>query len=396
MIKAGQSVTWLLKFFFLLFLMIFITQPLGAAEWRIEPVFSWQGVYDDNILFRNESDFENRFSPGIRLNRSTERSNADLSGLVHIIRYVQNSEFDRENQDYRLNARYAASPRTSLSLASRLAIDYTFDEFWEEEGIVTEKSRRDSFDISPGLRLALDEQSSLQFNFFYNVVDYSRDANPDYDVLGAGLTWSRFFMDGRTELFTLADFQRSVYDLSAAFDASGAESEQRVYRLMVGARHRMTETLDLSLQIGPMWTESRADVPVKIREDDLTYALLGSLDWRRERSRLHLGADRSETQSIYGENLIRKRVTARMTHELNPRLRTMISGAYTQSETDGFVRKREWESVDLRSELIYALRQNMDLSLGYNYRRSKNKITSSTDTGNRIYVMYSVSFPRIL
>lgn len=393
-LKTGITMTLskLSLFFFMPLTALFLLfSTAQAAEWKLEPGFSWRGTYDDNILFKDESDFENRFRPGMEVSRRTERSHIDLSGIVDIIRYIQNSEYDRENQDYRLSAGYAVSPRTSVSIAARAGLDYTFDEFWEEEGLVTDRSRRHTYNISPGVRLALDEQSSLQFNCAYRVVDFTRDLNPDYNVFSADLTWSRTIMDGRTDIFALTAFQRAEYDLYYS------DSRQQVYRVMLGARRSLTETLDLSLRIGPMWTESRYDHPLySIREDDLSYALQGSLDWRLEKSSLHLDVDRSETQSTYGENMLRERIRARMIHDLSPRWRASLRASFTQSRTDGYVNRRKSESLNLNSEMQYALTETMDLSLGYNHRRSKNRVTGTTDTGNRIFLMYSVSFPRVL
>jgi hypothetical protein len=389
MLKVKKLSRVLFIFLLALFVSSIIALPrVMAAEWRTEPGISWRGTYDDNILFKDESDFVNLFSPGIRVSRRSDRSNIDLSGLVNIFRYVDNSEYDRENQDYRLRAGYTVSPRMSVNISSRLGIDYSFEEYFEEEGIVTDKIKRYLYNISPGFRLALDDRSSLEFNVYYTVVDYSRDLNPDYDVLGGGLTWSRTIMDGRTDIFVYTGFERAVYDLRLG------DSEQRVYRVMGGVRRRVTETLDFSFSAGPMWTESRYDT-FNIKEDDLSYSLDGSLNWRLERTRLNLGVNRQESQSTYGENITRNQIRAGMTHDISPRWRTRVNGAFTRSQTDGFFRERKSESINFDTSLAYVIRPNMDLSLGYNFRRSEDKIASSVDRANRVYLMYSVSFPRV-
>jgi hypothetical protein len=382
------SCVWFISLIALFVSFIFSIPRVMAAEWRIDPGISWRGTYDDNILFNNESDFVNLISPGMRLSGRTDRSNIDLSGLVNIFKYVENSEFDRVNQDYRLRAGHAVSPRLSVNLSSRLGIDYSFEEYFEEEGIVTDKIKRYLYNVSPGFRLALDDLSSLEFNVYYTVVDYSRDINPDYDVLGGGLTWSRTIMDGRTDIFVFTGFERAVYDLTAG------ETEQRVYRLMAGVRRRVTETLDFSFSAGPMWTESRNDA-FNIKKDDLSYSLDGSLNWRLERTRLNLGVNRQESQSTYGENITRNQIRAGMTHDISSRWRTRVNGAFTRSQTDGFFRERKSESINFDTSLAYVIRPNMDLSLGYNFRRSEDKIASSIDRANRVYLMYSVSFPRV-
>ena len=366
---------------------IFSVPQVMAQEWKVEPGISWQGIYDDNILFKDESDFVNSFRPGLQVNRRTDRSNVDLSGLLNIISHARYSEYDRVNQDYRLRAGYAVSPRMSVNVASRLARDYSFEEYWEEEGLITDKIRRYFYELSPGLRLALDEQSSLSFNVNYRSANYSRDLKSDYDALGGVLGWSRSIMGGRTVIFISTGFERTVYDLSRG------ESEQRVYRMVGGASYRLSETLDLSFSAGPTWTESRYDL-LDIKEDNFSYSLDGALNWRLERTRLNFGLVRQESQSIYGENITRNRVRARMDHDLSPRWRARVSGAFTQSQTDGFVRKRKSESVNLDTSLSYVFRPNMDLGLGYNFRWSEDKVTSETEKSNRIYLLFSATFPR--
>lgn len=371
----------------LILAIVFSVSPVCAGEWKLEPNISWQGIYDDNILFNNESDYVSNLKPGLQVSRRTDRSNIDLSGLVSIIRYLDNSEYDRENQDYRLSAGYNVSPRMSVNISSRLGIDYSFDEYFEEQGLVTAKIKRYFYDISPGLRLALDDLSSLTFNVYYRSADYSFDIKNDYDVLGGGLTWSRTIMDGHTDIFMSTGFEKTVYDLSQG------ESEWRVYRLLAGARHRLSETLDLSFSAGPRWTESRYSA-LNIKEDDLSYTVEGALNWRLERSRLNLGVVREETQSIYGENIVRNRVRAGITHDISPRWRARVSGAFTQNQTDGLVRKRESETINFDTSLSYVLRQNMDLGIGYNFRRNQDKVTNQTEKANRIYLSFAVSFPR--
>ena len=374
--------------FFLI--MVFTANSLFAAQWKAEPTISLQAVYDDNILFKDESDFESRLTPGIDLSRHTGRLKVDLSGYLDIIRYLDNSQYDRENQDYRIRAEYAASPKLSINVLSRAIIDYTFDEYWEEEGIFTETGKRHAYTISPGLYLALDEKTALEINVFYNMVNYSQEFNPDYDVLGASMSISRAVLDGRTVLFALTGFQWAVYDLDYE------ESEQRVYRLMMGAKRRFTESLDLSLSVGPMWIESRFDgLFFNIKEDDLSYAADCALNWRMERTRLNLRLERSENQSTYGENVTRNRVTTRIVHDLSSRWRATMRGSFTQNETEGFVRKRKNESVNLNIGFIYVFTENTDIRMGYNYRRNENKITDKTDKGNRVYLMYSWSFPKV-
>ncbi len=371
-------------------LVLLITSPGWGAEWKLEPGVSWRGTYDDNVLFKDASDYESRINPALQVSRRDERSSVDMTGLLNIIRYLDNSAYDRENQNYNLAARYAVSPRFSLNLASRLGIDYTFDEYWEEEGIVTDRGKRYTWNASPGMRFALSERSALDFSVFYNKVHYEQELNPDYDVLGGNLTLSHVALGGRATLFVVTALQQAVYDLGSA------ESRQRVYRLMLGGTYRFTETLDLSLRAGPLYTESKYDHPFfTIEEDDLSYAVEGSLNWRRERTRFNLNLDRSEAQSTYGENIINNRLRAGMTHDLSPRWRVRLSGGYAHSETEGLRRKSKSQSLNLDTGLAYILTETMDVSLGYNYRRSENRITDVTDTGNRAYVMFAVRFPYV-
>lgn len=364
--------------------------PVEAAEWIVDPGISWKGTYDDNILFEEASDFESRLRPGLELTRRTERGEVSASGVVDIISYLDNSQYDRENQDYRLQADYALSPRLTGHLSSRTAIDYTFDEFWEEEGIITDKSKRYSYSLSPGLRYALNERTSLDFNVQASMTDYEEDLNPDYNVLGATLAWSMAVLDGRSELLAQTSAQQVVYDLG-----QDAETEQEIYRLLLGARYRFSKTLDLVVRLGPMWTESRFDHALwSTTENDLSYALESSLNWRLERSRLGLDISRSEAQSTYGENIIRDRISARVAHTLNARWRANLRGSFIQSQTEGYIQDEESEAVSLQAAMSYVLSPTMDLSLGYNYRRSQDKIDNDTETGNRLYVEYSVRFPQ--
>ena len=390
MILAGWFITWIL--------LITLFIPVGwrafptaeAAEWKVEPGISWRGTYDDNILFEDAADYESRLKPGLEIRRRTERSQINLSGVVDIIRYLENSRYNRDNQDYRLQAQYATSPRMSLNLSSRARIDNTFDEFFEEDGLVTDQTKRYTYDLSPGMSFALDGQSSLDFNIFSSWTDYEQDVNPDSQSFGASLAWSRAIWDGRTELLALTGGQQVTYDIGP-----NSESEQRIYRFMLGVKHRFSPTLDATVRIGPLWTESRFEQPFfKITEEDLTYVLDGSLNWRLERSRLGLDLSRTETQSTYGENIIRDRFSGRWTYDVSPLWRATIRGSYIQSRTEGIIQERENEAVSIHTSMSYALSPTMDLSLGYNYRRSEDKIDRDTETGNRVYVQYSVRFPQ--
>ena len=409
--------------------LLFLAGPLAlkaeGAEKRLTPSITLRNTYDDNIFFDEISDWELSASPELEYRYNTPISSFGLSAAVDIYRYLDEDQYDRENQSYSLDTSYALNERLSFYLGADVYVDYTFEEALEETGEISQKDKRHRYNIAPSLEYQLAPRYFLRLNPKANIVDYRSDDdedNRDHETYGLNLVlgheWSEI-----TTLFFLLDYSLTdVDDLKlSGTNIGGTQTEygqfdqdQQVYQAMLGIEHQYTENLSFSLRAGASLstTEYEEVRPVflggliagtttkDIDEENTGLVVEGGLDYEMQRTALSLDLSRTVSQSTDGQNINRNRVRLSITRHFTERLRGLLSASYVRSKSvaddDDVGDDVDTKTYAFSPGLRYALTENSVLEMRYSYRSVDEEVDSDYDERNRIYLQYSWSFPWIM
>lgn len=394
---------------------------LKGAEYRVTPSLELRETYDDNIFFKDTSDWEHRLSPSITLDLRTERSQLGTTARLDVSEYSRHSEFDTTNQHYEVFAETMPSERYQLSFSGSYKDDYTFVEALEESGIIADRSRRKRYTLEPGTAFSLSPRDSLRLFYTFRQIDYASDRYNDTQVNGAGLTWAHEMADERTTVLATVSASQVVFesDDELWFTTGGNVAQRRTedvtqetLRLWLGLEHAWSETVDAALQVGGHYTESEfaefqgqrllrvgsgfAVVPFYEVEHnyDSGFIVDGSLNWRSERTTLSLNVNRDVSESTLGENITRDRVRVGSGYRFSERWRGRFSAAYYQSETDGLVgNEDERRTYALNPSMSYRLAEEVSLSLGYRYTWTEDRDDDDRDERNRVFAQISMAWP---
>lgn len=360
-----------------------------AADWMLIPELNVDETYDDNLFFKDISDFEHKISPAMQVQRTTERSRLSLSGNIDVLRYQDYSEYNRTNQKYKLRSSYAFSPRVNVKMNGDFRRDYTFEYEFEESGIVSEQNRRYVATAQPGMSIALTERDSLGIDFSYTRADNKSGSAADYWTVGSEMLWSRSLMDEKTHVLAGLSINKTEFELQPG------DGSQTVYASVIGFSRDLGPRLNMVVKAGPTWTDSDFEQATgKDSGNDLGARLDTSLFWQfTELTDIRLSIDHGQYQSIYAENITRSRVRVNIGHNFTQRLRGEFGSSYINSQTEGYVNDEEKDAWQLAVFAGYSLRPNMSVNLGYRYRRIDEELEDKTRDGNRLFVQLTVQFP---
>jgi len=387
---------------------------LKGAEYRVTPSLELRETYDDNIFFKDTSDWEHRLSPSITLDLRTERSQLGTTARLDVSEYSRHSEFDTTNQHYEVFAETMPSERYQLSFSGSYKDDYTFVDTLEESGIIADRSRRKRYTLEPGTAFSLSPRDSLRLFYIFRQIDYASDRYNDTEVNGAGLTWAHEMADERTTVLATVSASQVVFEgddeLFFLTESGGLvqrteDVTQETLRLWLGLEHAWSETVDAALQVGGQYTESEfaefhgllvpgVGVYELERSYDSGFIVDGSLNWHSERTTLSLNVNRDVSESTLGENITRDRVRVGSGYRFSERWRGGFSAAYYQSETDGLVgNEDERRTYALNPSMSYRLAEEVSLSLGYRYTWTEDRDDDDRDERNRVFAQISMAWP---
>lgn len=374
----------------ILILTVFAGTLCLASEWTITPELSVTETYDDNLMFKDVSDFEHRIVPSVRAEMRSERSRLNMSARVDVLRFHEYNDYNRENQNYFAGGEFDVSERLTLKMGGRFRLDYTFESELEESGIITDKSRRTQYYLLPGIRYNLDERSRLDLDFSYTQRDNKDRNRADYWSAGGNIVWSKILLDQKTTILGGAGVEQ------VDFDSRGRDGEHLIYSVFVGMDRSLSERLLVEFRGGPTWTMSRFDnAGGDEKQTDFGFSLDARMIWEMtERAMLSLGYNHGQHQSIYAENITRDRVQAGLEYYLAEMWRLNLDGSYIHSKTDGLVRKEEGETWQVGISTSYVPRPWINFTLGYRYRDNYDKVDKSRKDGNRYYIQVALSIPK--
>ncbi len=377
-------------FFGLIFTIMLLFSHLTcmAKDLTITPSLEVGGVYDDNLDFTSsdeEDDFGGQAIPKLTLDYSTELLQFSLIGQLDIIKYYNQTDFDRTNQLYGFNGRYQAFSRWAITGNFRYRRDETVDSQLEETGQATERDRVKTYDSGGGVFYQLTELSDIGLEVDYRKRNYSSDEETDYDRYTFSTAYTKRFANQRDTLGLVPEYSFLYSDEEDATD----------YRFTVEWERRTSETFTTQLNVGARYTEIE-DVNGK---DDQNWGYLGLLGMRKwgetYSTRIELMRDiRVNTDAeIVEVNRLLIIADKRFLERMGLRFR----GAAYLTETESSNAEDEKTTFfELQPTLYYMLTENHSIELAYTYQNEKehDKPGNPVTQRNSVFLGFRLKFPK--
>ena len=382
-----------IMFFCKCLIISFLSVPFIAVakDVTVVPSITLRGEYDDNVYFTRTdeiSDYLAIISPALTLDYASELLNLEANGIVDVLRYVDETDINTENQRYTINGGYRLMERWALSGNFSYIKDTTLDSELEETGIVYAREDRDRFNAGAGLSYQVSELSDMGVNYAYSKTDYDERGLEDYDFNSINFSYNRKFNDGLDVLTVEPRYTRLSSDTS---DDEG-------YRLTFGWTHLPSETYRLKIFLGARYTEQDykdgrdttsnwggvADISL-LKKAEVYSVLMGfNSDTYNEPSTGEL----SQVYRIYC-NLTR-RITERLRAGVNTRL------SLTQPDDKDAFRDKDIWYFTVTPSLTYRLTENHSLQLSYSYQQEydNNLEDDRRNDRNRVWLSLNFNFPK--
>jgi hypothetical protein len=221
--KTLNPVTYWLYFFLLLsslFLSSFFHPgEVRGAEFKLIPSLALQGEYNDNIFFTSKNkvdDYIATVTPGLELIDRTENLDLNLLGRVPILRYLDNTELNHVDQNYRGRVRYSLTPNWGVSGEAGYLEDSRPDRDILVTGLVVRPTIRRRQNYGAGIDHTFAEKTKAILTYAYYQDDYSSLRFADLKAHDANLGFTQDLSRFLPNVLGRMNFNYSRYEYNNA------------------------------------------------------------------------------------------------------------------------------------------------------------------------------------
>jgi hypothetical protein len=347
-------------------------------------------VYDDNLDFDQKDekdDFGINAIPGFALNYESELLLFSLFGELNIIKYFNETDFDRTNQLYGFDGQYLISSRWSFKGDFLYRRDESIDSQLEETGQAFKRERVETYDTGGGLFYDLTELSDIGFDVDYRKREFSDENDTDFDRYTFSLPYIKRLANQRDTLTI-----RPAYSF---FDSYGAE-DATDYRIGFGWERLISETLTFELEIGGRYTK----IDDEDRNDDDNFGYFGEigLQKRGETFSSAIGASRNIRANSEGNIVEVNRIFLKADKRFLERLGFRFYGAVylSDEESDNLEDGDKVRYFELEPSFYYLITENHTLELAYKYQNEKefDEPGNPSTQRNQVWLGLQLKFPK--
>lgn len=383
---------------------------------EIEPRFSWELYYEDNVYATAEnhvSDFSNRYKPNIKVNFTTERLKIASEGELEIIEYVDERDYNTVDQDYIVTLSYQLDKRSIISIAGSYSVNTDPNRYFqlEPEDIgslalvgtyVVKKYKTKTKTATGTYQYIISPLSTIMGTFAYSNFDtgvtdstdfymgllqYQHDLSKKvkFNLMGS-YNYMRFKFGGKAEegdiefledlvsggdydVFFGSDFKSKMYSANAGFAYMFRKGSNINASLGCTRNIQNIKTETIDPETGELITETR-------RPDGnaLNYNLGYIYSFSATTIKLNLkqsAGDNANTGASYRS----RDLEFRFIHDIDRRLTGNLTLKYYRYHSDeddfGFEIKRH--ILYIMSSITYRATRWLNISLNYQYTNNHNK-----------------------
>ena len=377
-------------------------QLAEAAVLELIPEFSVRGELSDNVFFdttEEETDWLTTLSPGLTLERRSERMLLQGTARLAVQKYLDNTDLDAVDQQYLGRLTFRWTPRLSLNSEVEYQRDSQPDRDLEESGQVLDAERRDRRRFGCGGDYAISERFRMSLNYIFQQIRYPEDPASDSDSHYVMLGYS-YELSERLQGLINFNYSHSEFD-GSRLDNGALEG---------GLAYAFSERWNLQALLGVRHTRSRYEelVPVVVfpfifwvKQDaestDEGWTAQLSSSWRDEQSRVAVSLQR-EVRLASGRSGSTE-LTALIgtaSHRLTDRLSLTLSGGYyiNQADSNEFAGEATDErTLRLTPGLSYRWDEDLSVSLGYSYTRLDDREDDEVTSRNLVFIRIDYRYP---
>jgi len=378
--------------------------PSGATgdEFRVVPSLALKEGYNDNILYTQTdpiSSWVTTVSPALTLTNRTEKTDLMLSGLVDIVRYHEESDYNSENQYYRGRLGYTFSPRASVQADGGWSRDYQPDRDITTTGIALGNTQRDRTTAGLSGNWVLTERLAAGASYYFEQDLYDSPEFSDVTQNLASLGFTHLLgltTKGRLNV-GYGSFRYSAQDTNSAWSTVGIEHtfhELWTVIVDVGGRFARTKYQVQELQFIPPFL-----VPVTVDKTSELWSGVGkaSVNYKGEKTTLSLSAgyDLAPSSGVSGATERTSFVfdiRHRLTYEFSVALSTGYFLNYAAAGDYGTGSINE-ATLFANPSLRYEFTRDLYLELFYNYATTQYKDTDASAQRNMVFVRFFIQYP---
>jgi len=395
--------------FFLLPALFSSPWEVSAGEMTVVPSIDITAGYDDNVYYtrtEKESDYTTTVKPGFELNYKSELYTLRSRGYVDLIRYLDNSNLDRENYYGLLDGDVSLTERMRLKGKFSFLNDTTLDSQLDETGIVTTRTDRKRYDGGGELTYRVTERSNAGISYNRQAVRYGSELYNDYDYDYVGLIYGHSFNNGLDQLTVNPYYGDWRSDISSVDN----------YGLSLGILHTFSETLTLEGSVGLRYTDTERSykrgeiifdpdtgtfrvVEKEEKKKDSDWGGTANIQLKKTwiRSSLTAGYSHELTYSSSDGNaepVNVDRIFCSVEHKITSRFRAGLAGSFYITKSESEFGDRDTRYISLTPSLDYEIARNYSLRLAYSYSRETDRtLDDSPDyERNRVWLTFSARF----
>jgi hypothetical protein len=386
-------------------LMLVVVLPTGAPadEFKVIPSLALSEGYNDNILYETSNEISSwvtTVSPALTLTNRTEKVDLMLSGLVDIVRYHEESDYNSENQYYKGRLGYTFSPKGSVQAEGGWSRDYQPDRDIYRTGIALNNTQRDRTYAGLTGNYVLTERLSAGASYFFEKDNY--DAPDVSDLTGNQFSLGLYHALGLATKgrFNVgyASYRFTAQDTNSAWGTVGVE--HRYHELWtvivdVGGRFARTKYQAQELQFVPPFFL----VPVTVDKTSEIWGGLGkaSLNYAGEKTTFSLSAsyDLAPASGLSGaaqRTSFVFDIRHRLTYEFSAALSTGYFLNYAAAGDYGTGSINE-ATIFAVPSLRYEFTKDMYLEMLYNYTTTDYKDSNTSAQRNLVFVRFYIQYP---
>lgn len=388
--------------------MLLPSLPAAGDEIRIVPMITVKEEYNDNLFFATSagtSDFITTASPGLKLERNTERLRAGFSARLDQRIYLDNPDMNASDQDYQASLGYALSPRLSLGVKAGFTQDSSTDRDIETTGLVMNTSTRNRQAYGATGNYAISEITQASFSGGYSKDHYmNNNENPNNPYFGdtESKNASLLFIRDLSAFLPATKGRASLNYANYRYSDSIVDN----YSAMLGFSRAFHEAWNASLDIGGRYTpsqfESSQDTYAPGNETEKTegFGVVGNaaVSYRDETSSLNFSLKHdimpaSGRTSAADRTAVGLSVARRFSHEFSGLL---SSGYFMNNSNPG---QYAAQAIDEQTFFItpgirYNFTNDMSMDVSYTYTRTAYQQEGDADADRNLFlVRFSMQYP---
>ncbi len=371
---------------------------LHGAEFKFIPQLSLKEQYNSNIFFDTDTDNKVHdvvtvLSPGLKLTDRTERFAASLQSQLNRYQYSEQQDLNATDQLHTGRFGYQLTEMMKLSAEAGYTKDSQVDRDIETTGLVlgTPIRRRNHYACSTDA--ALSEKTSLNASY-----SYDRDRFEDPEFVDSTIQDMSLTLAHNLDAF----MQQTIGRISAIYTLyryPDTDTDITDYTLMLGAGKKLTETIELSADVGRHLEHSRNELFHVFVEREKSRGTVGqvSLNYRGELTTGGLSYIQ-DVRSISGEAgttrfySLRLNVSRRFTYKLTGE----FSADYYLNRQDRkqiFVTTIDEDTLRIQPRVVYNFTNDLNLEFSYRYIWITYNTSDQSATQNLFFVGITWQYP---